>query len=64
MKCPCCNSGQIRQRKRDRRMRCQLCGNAFYPSEIRVEKTKTLSGSGVIAGKILVGRGMKWGAGW
>jgi uncharacterized Zn finger protein (UPF0148 family) len=65
MKCPNCNSGQIRQR-RDGMCRCHLCGHGFSPNEAKERKPKETAqrGSGAIAGKIVIGRGSMWGAGW
>jgi uncharacterized Zn finger protein len=64
MKCPGCGSGQVRKRRRDVLFRCKVCGMYFTENEVRREKVKTQSGSGTVAGKILIGRGTRWGAGW
>lgn len=65
MNCPECGASWYRIRKNGT-MRCNACSHTFSPGDVKpiVEKRKTHSGSGVIAGKIQMGRGMKWGAGW
>ena len=46
-------------------MHCKTCGGTCFPHEAteaaRIHpKQRTQSGSGVIAGRIVVGRGSKW----
>lgn len=61
--CPNCESSNVRKdgtsKYGDQVWRCSDCGRHFgYERKVRGVK------SGVIAGKIEIGRGMKWGAGW
>ena len=66
MKCPTCSSGNIVSR-RDGMLRCKLCGLAFPPHEAKEGRqerlTRSHGGSGVIAGKVEIGRGFNWKAG-
>lgn len=62
--CPSCHSGQIK--RYGTASQCRMCGHVC-PNHKLIHAPDALPskkpGSGVIAGKITIGRGMRWGAG-
>jgi ribosomal protein L37AE/L43A len=69
-RCPTCNLKRMRIRA-DRLYKCKACREVAtlkelrdYAESLKPKKEKTQSGSGVIAGRIVHGRGAFWGAGY
>ena len=64
--CPACHSSQVYRTKKGM-MECHTCNDRFGEHDLAfakpAPKPKTPSGSGIIAGRIVIGRGAKWGAG-
>lgn len=61
-RCPQCRSGWLETRAKKEAYFCKGCGHSFPFCEARVKKEKA-GGSGVIAGKIIHGKGGVWGSG-
>ena len=72
--CPKCGGSAAKPRVGRNYCRCRLCGLSFLledaihreplpargPTKAIQPKPRTKSGSGVIAGRIVIGRGMRW----
>jgi ribosomal protein L37AE/L43A len=61
-RCPNCNSAWITRRVKTGDYRCCGCSHTFAVP--MVTKPASKSGSGVIAGKITIGAGSRWGVEW
>ncbi len=64
-RCPSCNSGWI-WRRGDGKIGCHTCDALFTEDQaikgVKPGERKTNSGSGVVAGKIEIGGGYRWGS--